>query len=141
MKKNANYEIKYDINTIIVTKKFLKEASVMGTPEFEEYMELRRRFPAFTTQERKIKKSKEKETYKNLTIVNMGKFIEITVNENDREEKLEQFKTMKELSQIQPAPYAYLKSWFLSEYGLAYRKKYEEQKADSTEANTQNNEQ
>ena len=59
--------------------------------------------------------------------------IEITVNEDDRQQKLEEFKSMKERAALLPAPYAFLKSWFLSEYGLEYHKRYEEQRPEEND--------
>ena len=40
MKKNQNYEINFATKTIIVTKKFLQEASQMGTDAFAEMLQL-----------------------------------------------------------------------------------------------------
>lgn len=42
MKKNANYEINFATNTIIVTKRFREAASIIGTPEFSTMIELRK---------------------------------------------------------------------------------------------------
>ena len=42
MKKNANYEINFATNTIIVTKRFREAASIIGTPEFNTMVELRK---------------------------------------------------------------------------------------------------
>ncbi len=40
MKKNQNYEINFATNTITVTKKFLQEASQMGTDAFTQMRQL-----------------------------------------------------------------------------------------------------
>ncbi len=40
MKKNQNYDINFATKTIIVTKKFLQEASQMGTDAFTEMLQL-----------------------------------------------------------------------------------------------------
>lgn len=42
MKKNANYEINFAINTITVTKRFLAAASQIGTQEYATMTELRK---------------------------------------------------------------------------------------------------
>ena len=42
MKKNQNYEINFATNTIIVSKKFLAAASVMGTDAYKEMLKLRK---------------------------------------------------------------------------------------------------
>ncbi len=48
MKKNANYEINPIDKTITLTKKFLKGASTMGTPEYKELKKLEKDNPGFT---------------------------------------------------------------------------------------------
>ena len=42
MRKNAQYEINFATNTIIVTKRFREAASLIGTPEFKTMTELRK---------------------------------------------------------------------------------------------------
>ena len=42
MKKNAQYDINFATNTIIVTKKFREAAAIIGTPEFNTMIELRK---------------------------------------------------------------------------------------------------
>ena len=44
MKKSANYEINPIDKTITLTKKFLKGASTMGTPEYKELKKLEKEF-------------------------------------------------------------------------------------------------
>ena len=124
MKKNAQYEIKDEISTIIVTKRFKREASVMDTPEFEEYMRLKEKFPTFKIVIREIKKNSDKETYRNLTYVNMENLIMEVYKDDEKTRtiKIKEYWSVRSISKIQPSPYAYVKAWFLEEYNEEYNK-------------------
>ena len=118
MKKSANYEINHIDESIIITKKFYKAASVLNSPEYKELMQARRDNPTFRIVLREIKKKVGKKSYRNLTYENMRAFI--TAKEQDetiRKERLEQLDKVIALSKIQPGPYAYVKVWFLDLYG------------------------
>ena len=128
MKRTNNYEINHIDETIIITKKFYKAASVLNSPEYKELMQIRRDNPTFKIVLREIKKNANKETYRNLTIKNMEDFIKAKeTDETVREARLAQFNTVKELSKVQAGPYAYVKAWFLKQYGDEFKK--EEDKA------------
>lgn len=118
MKKSANYEINHIDESIIITKKFYKAASVLNSPEYKELMQARRDNPTFRIVLREIKKKVGKKSYRNLTYENMRAFI--TAKEHDetiRKDRLEQLDKVIALSKIQPGPYAYVKVWFLDLYG------------------------
>jgi len=118
MNKSANYEINFIEETIIVTKRFYKAASVISNPEYKELMEVRRDNPTFKVVLREIKKKIGKRSYRNLTYDNMRAFI--TAREQDeatRAERLAQLDKVISLSKIQAGPYAYVKVWFLNIYG------------------------
>ena len=111
MKRTNNYEINHIDETIIITKKFYKAASVLNSPEYKELMQIRRDNPTFKIVLREIKKNANKETYRNLTIKNMEDFIKAKETDGTvREARLAQFKTVKELSKVQAGPYAYGKT-------------------------------
>ena len=123
MNKNANYEINHLNETVIMTKSFYKAASVLNTPEYKELMEIRRQHPNYTLELRQIKKADDKKSYRNLTYDNMEIFIKmIETDEATRKERLVQLETIKGLSKVQPSPYAYVKTWFLTNYGEEYNK-------------------
>ncbi len=136
MKKNAQYEIKDEISTIIVTKRFKREASVMDTPEFEEYMRLKEKFPTFKIVIREIKKNSDKETYRNLTYVNMENLITEVYrgDEKTRKAKIAEYWSVRSISKIQPSPYAYVKAWFLEEYNEEYNKYRKDKENQENEA-------
>lgn len=123
MNKNANHEINHLTETIIITKKFYKAASVLNTPEYKELMEMRRQHPTYALELRQIKKAEDKKCYRNLDYDNMKTFIKsYETDATTREERLAQFETVKNLSKVQPSPYAYVKKWFLTNYGDEYNK-------------------
>ena len=123
MTKNANYEINHITATITLTKPFAKAAGILNTPEYKTLMEIRRQNPSYAVELRKIKKADKKCTYLNLTYNHMGEFIsEIEKDEAKKKERLVQLETIKKLSKAQPAPYAYVKCWFLENYGTEYNR-------------------
>lgn len=118
MTKSANYEINHIDETIIVTKRFYKAASILNSPEYKELMAIRRDNPTFKVVLREIKKKVGKRSYRNLTYDNMRAFI--TAKELDaatRTARLAQLGRVIELSKVQAGPYAYVKVWFLGLYG------------------------
>ena len=123
MKKNANYEINHIDEIIILTKKFRKEASVMGTPAYKELMKIKREHPTYKLEERVIAKSESKETYSDLTIQEMKKFINYI--EKDEETKKERLTELEGLEKFydefrKSAKYGSIKKWFLAHYKEQY---------------------
>ena len=123
MKKNANYEINHIDEIIILTKKFRKEASVMATPAYKELMKIKREHPTYKLEERVIAKSESKETYSDLTIQEMKKFINYI--EKDEETKKERLTELEGLEKFydefrKSAKYGSIKKWFLAHYKEQY---------------------
>ena len=124
MKKSANYEINHIDETIILTKKFRKEASVMGTPAYKELMKIKREHPTYKLEERVIAKSESKETYSDLTIAEMKKFIEY-IHSEDEATKTQRLNELKGLEKFydefrKSAKYGSIKKWFLGYYKNQY---------------------
>ena len=67
MKQNLGYEIDYIESKIIVSKKFLKEASTVNTPAYIELTKVRKDYPDFAIEPRQITKRENKMTYGKLT--------------------------------------------------------------------------
>ncbi len=67
MKKTAGYEINYIENTITVTKKFLKDAGIIGSAAYNELARVRKDLPDFQIVQREITKKQGKKTYGKLT--------------------------------------------------------------------------
>ena len=124
MKKNANYEINHIDEIIILTKKFRKAASTMGTPEYKELMKIKREHPTYKLEERVIAKSKSKETYSDLTIDEMKKFIGYIHGEDEEtaQARLNELKALEKFYDEfhKSAKYGSIKKWFLNYYKKQY---------------------
>ena len=115
MKQNHNYEINYNENTITVTKKFLKDAGIIGSPAYKELAQLRKDLPEFQIVQREIAKKQDKKSYGKLDYKAMGEFIK-EKEKDTADVVLAEFEHVKQLSKIKSGPYAYVKTWFLARY-------------------------
>ena len=115
MKKNTGYEINYIENTITVTKKFLKEAGIIGSAAYTELARVRKDLPDFQIVQREIAKKQGKKTYGKLTYELMAGHIEAK-EEANAPAVLAEFERVKQLSKVQSGSYAYVKTWFLTRY-------------------------
>ena len=61
--RNNNYQIDYTQKTIIVTKRFLKEAGIIGSTAYTELASVRNDLPDFKVVQREISKKQGKKTY------------------------------------------------------------------------------
>ena len=128
MKKTANYEINHINETIILTKKFMKAASVMGTPEYKELKKLLRENPGFALSEREIRQKATKITYRNLSYPVMQSIIEDLYKDNEqmKREKVAEFESILELYSFNKTTmYGYVKAWFVKNYKQAYLERYD----------------
>ena len=127
MKKNAIIYI--DDTHAQVTKAFEKQARIFGTPEYREWRAYRQDFPIAQMVTKTIKKNTSKRTYKNLTYVNMERFLNMQPN---GKALIKEFNDQKETAAIQQNPYRAVLAWFLAKFP-----KYDEYKeffADNGEA-------
>ena len=123
MTKQAQYEIQHITSTIIVTKSFYKAAGILNTPEYNTLMEISAKHPTYKIELRQIKKPEKKNTYLHLNYKHIKEFITtIEKDEATRAKRIAQLETVKALSKVQPGPYAYVKTWFLTTYGEEYNK-------------------
>ena len=117
MRHNTDYEVNFLNNTITITKKFAKAASVLNSSEYNTLMLLKRDNPDFRIELREIKKKEGKKAYRNLTFEVMEDLI-ILIDGKDSK-NLEVFRSVKAQAKLQPSPYAYTKKWFLNHYKAA----------------------
>ena len=115
MKNSNRYEINYIENTITVTKRFLKEAGVIGSPAYTELARVRKDLPDFQIVQREITKKPGKKTYGKLTYKVMEGFIEAQEGENAKA-VLAEFERVQALSKVHSGSYAFVKTWFLTRY-------------------------
>ena len=124
MKQNHGYEIDFSENQIIVTKHFLKEAGIIGSPAYTELAQVRSDFPDFRIVPREITKKPDKKTYGKLTYEAMKEFI-TALEEDNAPTVLAEFDRIQQLSAIHSGPYAFVKAWFLKRYKDVFEKKEE----------------
>jgi hypothetical protein len=115
MKKTAGYEINYIENTITVTKKFLKDAGIIGSAAYNELARVRKDLPDFQIVQREITKKQGKKSYGKLTYETMADFITVKEEEN-APAVLAEFERVQKLSKVHSGQYAFVKTWFLNRY-------------------------
>ena len=115
MKRNNNVEIDHENNIAIVTKSFLKESETIGSPAYEELVELRKKHPGLKVNVRTIAKREDKISYEGLDYKYMEEFIKAQEGDNAAT-ALEEFEKTKELSRAYRAPYLFVRNWFLKKY-------------------------
>ncbi len=115
MKNSNRYEINYVENIITVTKKFLKDAGIIGSDAYTELAQVRRDYPDFPIVQREITKKQGKKSYGKLTYKRMAEHIETKEGEN-APTVLAEFERVKLLSKLQAGQYAFVKTWFLNRY-------------------------
>ena len=128
-----------DEGHVLVTKSFMKQARIFGTPEYKEWKEIKADLPNAQMVTKKIKKHPEKKSNRNMTYENMVLFIK---QQKNAEELLKEFERQKKLSKIMPYPYAAVLEWFENtfknpdEYQPLFAEmsaEKEKQKAENTE--------
>ena len=128
-----------DEEHVLVTKSFMKQARIFGTPEYKKWKEIKADLPNAQMVTKKIKKNPDKKTNRNKTYENMELFIK---QQKNAEELLKEFERQKKLSKIMPYPYAAVLEWFENtfknpdEYQPLFAEmsaEKEKQKAENTE--------
>ena len=128
-----------DEGHVLVTKSFMKQARIFGTPEYKKWKEIKADLPEAIMVTKKIKKNPDKKTNRNKTYENMELFIK---QQKNAEELLKEFERQKKLSKIMPYPYAAVLEWFENtfknpdEYQSLFAEmsaEKEKQKAENTE--------
>lgn len=123
MKQNLGYEINYIEGKIIVSKKFLKEASNVTTTAYSDLVQIRKDYPDFTIEPRQIAKRENKMTYGKLTYQFMREYIE---TKDNADQVLVEFDQIQRLAKFQNAQYVFVKKWFLGLYGEEFKRENEE---------------
>lgn len=128
MKKNAIVTI--DETTARVTKAFQRQARIFGTDEYKMWKAYREDFPGAKMETKTIKRNTNKRTYRNLTYVNMGRYISVNAPQ-----LLEEFEKQKDSAKTQENPYRAVLAWFLEKFpNYDDYKKFFEDKDKTTEA-------
>ncbi len=129
MKKNAIITI--DETTARVTKAFQRQARIFGTDEYKMWKAYREDFPGAKMETKTIKRNANKRTYRNLTYVNMGRYISV-----NNSQLLKEFEMQKDSAKAQENPYRAVLAWFLEQFPNYddYKKFFEDKTAEATAA-------
>lgn len=128
MKRNAIITI--DETTARVTKAFQRQARIFGTDEYKMWKAYREDFPGAKMETKTIKRNTNKRTYRNLTYVNMGRYISVNAPQ-----LLEEFEREKDSAKAQENPYRAVLAWFLEKFpNYDDYKKFFEDKDKTAEA-------
>ena len=119
MKQNRGYEIDFVEGKIIVMKRFLKDASVIGSTAYTELTQVRKDYADFTIEIRQIAKRENKMTYGKLTYDFMRDYIGTKA---DKDQVLVEFERIQKLAKFQNAQYVFVKKWFLGMYGDDFKR-------------------
>ena len=119
MKKQ--YEVSILEGKIYVDPEFVMKAGQLDSPEFSEYMRLKRELPGFPFEEKNLNVS-SKFTYSKLSYDVMKDFIDFYESEERKPAALAEFNRVRAESAFKKAPYSFVKSWFVRNYKEAYRK-------------------
>lgn len=130
MKNTHSYEINYVENTIVVTKKFLKEAGIIGSTAYNDLARVRKDLPDFQIVQREIAKKQGKKTYGDLTFKRMADFI-AAYDEENADNALAEFERVKQLSKAHSGSYAFVKTWFLNRYKDEFNVEAESEEAEA----------
>jgi len=117
------YRADFPTETIVLTKKFAKTASIVGSKDYNTLCRLRKDYPGFKVVVREIAKKEDKaNTHKNLTYQAMKVYIETTITEAEAQAKaLTEFANVKVLGKGQTCgAYLFVRDWFLNKYPNYY---------------------
>lgn len=114
----GTYMVDYVEELIIVSKKFLKAASIVGTKEFEIMAVLKKTYPTYEIQIKEISKKEDKVSYEGLSIEKMLAFISVRKEEKDVKEfeRYIEVYTDDKSRKIKKGKYATIKKLFLEDY-------------------------
>lgn len=111
------YKIDVLNNKVFLTASFLRAASRLGTPEYNELLALRRELPDFEFQKAETNRKKTTNRNKNLTYSNMRNHIRAVYGDTQKtEDTLKRMEQVEALSRIQANPYKYVHDWFVREF-------------------------
>ena len=111
------YDIDFLNNTVTLTASFLRKASVIGSAEYQEMLQLRRELPDYEFRKAETTKQKKTNKNKNLTYPHMRDFIRATASSQDEAQLiLDEMKRVEALSKIQANPYKYVHDWFIRKF-------------------------
>lgn len=105
-------------NVLLMDKAFAKNASIVGSREYEMLQDARKAYPEYKVKTRKIKRNEAKECYKGLTYDFMEDYILTHEPAETLDEVFNEFSEMLLISQCHSKAFRYpvIKRWFLDKY-------------------------
>ncbi len=110
---NTQLRIDFEKGRIIMSRTFAKLSENTSSEEYAHLQNVRRDYPTFTVERKRIKSSGSKESYKGLTYEYMERYIAAhdedgTIMKEYRENRL--------LAECHSVRYPVIKAWFLEKY-------------------------
>lgn len=100
-------------NKAQVSKTFMKNSKIYGTPEYKLMREFKAENPNCEVVVKTIKKNPDKKTNKNLTYKNIELYIS---GQDNSEEILKEYMKVREASKLQKSPYKFVLDWFMERF-------------------------
>ena len=129
MNKTTGYSINFAGRKIIITRRFGKAASQIGSTEFNTMQQLLRDFAGFDIEYKEIARRENKKSYCGLSIDEMKRFLA------DKPVELEKLEKVIKIAENKRGKYAIVKKWFLDNFKEEYNAEIDAiRKGDAAEA-------
>jgi len=109
---NQNMKVDFIHRTIIVSKKFMNQASKVGTSEYELMLRMTRELPTFTIAMKEIARSTHRPFQP--TYSAMEAYIQLV--ETDVAAAMDEFQEVRQMARLTMKGYSLVRRWFLEKY-------------------------
>lgn len=109
---NQNMKVDFIHRTIIVSKKFMNQASKVGTSEYELMLRMTRELPTFTIAMKEIARSTHRPFQP--TYSAMEAYIQLV--ETDVAAAMDEFQEVRHMARLTMKGYSLVRRWFLEKY-------------------------
>ena len=119
MKRNHNYEINHNANSVTVTKRFMEAASQIDTKEYDLFQRFQDMGYRVVVEGRKAKKPSasplrklNRDAENKTPLIKFEKMARYIALLDDAEEMMDQFDDVRRLAQTQKSPRRFVNDWF-----------------------------
>lgn len=111
-------KVNHESKTLIMDRTFAKFAEDTKSNEYAHLQQVRRDYPDYSVEVRKIKRNSQKETYKGLNYEYMEEYILRHETEENALDVIKEFNELRTISRChkQGVRYPTIKKWFLEKY-------------------------
>lgn len=106
-------KINHKARTIVMDRTFEKNASVVGSDEYNLLQSARKDYPKYRVNRRQIKKNKNKKSYSGLTYEFMENYI---LSHDNADAIYAEYLELRLIAQCHSISYPQIKKWFLNTY-------------------------